>query len=159
MPHIHDLVDFTVEVFVVYQNTVLLRKHDKYGIWLSVGGHIELSEDPNEAAVREVKEEVGLDIVLDDSLLKDTGEEKTGKTYKELIPPYFLNRNRISATHEHVTLTYFAKATTNVLQETVGSEKSKACKWFTKNELEGNTEVLPHIVFYALKALEVLGSD
>ena len=59
MAHIHEKIYFTVEVFVVYGNKVLLRKHDKYGIWLSVGGHIELDEDPNQAALREVREEVG----------------------------------------------------------------------------------------------------
>ncbi len=62
MPHIHEKIDFTVEVFIVYDNKVLLRKHDKYKKWLSIGGHIELDEDPNQAAIREVKEEVGLDI-------------------------------------------------------------------------------------------------
>ena len=61
MPHIHNKIDFTVEVFIVYDNKVLLRKHDKYGMWLSVGGHIELDEDSNQAALREVKEEVGLE--------------------------------------------------------------------------------------------------
>ena len=66
MPHINNKIDFTVEVFIVYNNKVLLRKHDKYKIWLGVGGHIELDEDPNQAAVREVKEEVGLDIMLFD---------------------------------------------------------------------------------------------
>ncbi len=68
MPHIHDKIDFTVEVFIVYKDTVLLRKHNKYRYWLSVSGHIELNEDPNHAALREVKEEVGLDIILDNSL-------------------------------------------------------------------------------------------
>ena len=57
-------MDFCAETFIVYKNTVLLRKHDKLKRWLSVGGHIELYEDPSEAAVREVKEEVGLDVEL-----------------------------------------------------------------------------------------------
>ena len=56
MPHIHEKIDFTVGVFVVHKNKVLLRKHDKYHLWLDVGGHVELNEDPTEAAVREVKE-------------------------------------------------------------------------------------------------------
>ncbi|MBI2031033.1 MAG: NUDIX domain-containing protein [Candidatus Levybacteria bacterium] len=154
MPHIHDKIDFTVEVFVVFKNKVLLRKHDKYKKWLSVGGHIEFNEDPNEAAIREVKEEVGLDIELDDSLRIFREKDHT----KELIPPYFLNRNRISNTHEHVTLIYFAKSDTNVISETIESEKSKECKWFTKNELIKNRELIPNIKFYALKALEKLST-
>src|SRR5262249_52059212 len=83
MAHIHEKIDFTSEVFIVHDNKVLLRFHDKYDIWLSVGGHIEQDEDPNEAAVREVKEEVGLDIELwDGSRLFDTVDSN-----QQLIPP------------------------------------------------------------------------
>jgi hypothetical protein len=53
MSHLHEKIDFTVEVFVVSGDAVLLRKHDKYKIWLGVGGHIELDEEPTQAAVRD----------------------------------------------------------------------------------------------------------
>lgn len=152
MAHIHEKIDFTVEVFIVYKNRVLLRIHDKYKKWLSVGGHIELNEDPNEAAIREVKEEVGLDIELDDSL--EIFKQKSETT--ELIPPYFINRNRISDTHEHVTLTYFATSNTDIISETDDDEKSGGCKWFTKKQLIESQELMPNIKFYALKALEKL---
>ncbi|MFK5282779.1 NUDIX domain-containing protein, partial [Lacticaseibacillus paracasei] len=62
MAHIHEKIDFTVEVFIVHKDKVLLRMHDKFKFWLSIGGHIELDEDPIQAAYREVKEEVGLDV-------------------------------------------------------------------------------------------------
>jgi ADP-ribose pyrophosphatase YjhB (NUDIX family) len=153
MPHIHDKVDFTVEVFIVFKNKVLLRTHDKYKIWLGVGGHIELSEDPNQAAIREVKEEVGLDITLDNSLLVF---DKHDKDYKELIPPYFLNRHRINKSHEHITLTYFAKSPTDHVEQLTEGEKSSACHWFTKEELEKQADILEDVKFYALKALEKL---
>lgn len=152
MPHLHEKIDFTVEVFIVYKNKVLLRKHDKYKIWLSVGGHIELHEDPTQAAVREVKEEVGLDITLDDSLLPSRTRDQT----MDLIPPYFLNRHRISDTHEHVTLVYFAKAKTHQLKLTQGAEKSEDCKWFNQKELLENKELIPNVRFYALEALRIL---
>ena len=64
MPHIHKKMDYTVEVFIVYKNKVLLRMHDKFNTWLSVGGHIELNEYPIEIAIREVKEEVGLEVEI-----------------------------------------------------------------------------------------------
>ncbi|OGZ97507.1 MAG: hypothetical protein A3J10_02800 [Candidatus Sungbacteria bacterium RIFCSPLOWO2_02_FULL_54_10] len=154
MPHIHEKIDFTAEVFVVYRNTVLLRKHDKYKIWLSVGGHIELDEDPNQTAIREVKEEVGLDVVLADGLRPFT-KETSG--YKELIPPMFLNRNRISDTHEHVTLTYFARAETDRLA-ILDHEKSAEIKWFTRSDLEKNEYGIKEAIRqYALRALDVLG--
>lgn len=46
MPHIHEKIDFTVEVFIVHENKVLFRMHDKFKKWMSAGGHIELDEDP-----------------------------------------------------------------------------------------------------------------
>ena len=155
MPHIHEKIDFTVEVFIVYQNKVLLRKHDKYNIWLSVGGHINLNEDPIQAAIREVKEEVGLDIKLADDLL---AFKKQTDTYRELIPPKFLNRHRINDSHEHVTLIYFATSSTDKVN-IPEPEKSHSVewKWFTKEELDKNTcGIHDDIIFYANRTLREL---
>lgn len=55
---------FTVAVFVVHEGRVLLNVHPKLGIWLPPGGHIELNELPDEAAVREVQEETGVQAEL-----------------------------------------------------------------------------------------------
>jgi ADP-ribose pyrophosphatase YjhB (NUDIX family) len=153
MPHIHDQIDFTSEVFIVYKNKILLRKHDKLGIWLSVGGHIELNEDPNQAALREVKEEVGLDITLDNSLKPDIA---SNDHYQELIPPYYLNFHNITPEHKHITFVYFAKSKTDKINEMVEEEKSEQIKWFTKGEIEQNTEILENIKYYSLRALEKL---
>ncbi|MBI5044431.1 MAG: NUDIX domain-containing protein [Candidatus Levybacteria bacterium] len=155
MSHIHREIDFIADVFIVFNNNVLLRKHDKYKTWMSPGGHIELNEDPNEAAIREAKEEVGLDIVLDDSLLDRSVEILDGR---QLIPPYFLNRHYIigNNNHEHISMVYFARATTDVILETSDREKSEEIKWFSKEDLLQNNEILPGVKFYALKAIEKL---
>lgn len=156
MPHIHKEIDFIADVFIVCNNKVLLRKHDKYKTWLSPGGHIELNEDPNQAAIREAKEEVGLDIELDNSLGASSFEMQDGK---ELIPPYYMNRHFIfgSDEHEHISMIYFARSKTDVISENIEREKSEEIKWFSKEELLRNNEIIPRIKFYALKALEQLG--
>jgi 8-oxo-dGTP pyrophosphatase MutT (NUDIX family) len=64
MPHIHDKIDFTVAIFVVQQAQVLLVHYRALDKWLPLGGHIELDEDPEQAALREVREESGLDVEL-----------------------------------------------------------------------------------------------
>ena len=64
MPHIHEKIDFTVAIFVVHDGKVLLIHHRKLDKWLPLGGHIELDEDPEQAALREAKEESGLDVEL-----------------------------------------------------------------------------------------------
>lgn len=151
MPHIHEKIDFTVEVFITHNNQVLLRKHDKYNIWLGVGGHIELDEDPNQAAVREVKEEVGLDIELIDKLRPF---KLTTNNYTELIPPFFLNRHQINEQHEHIALTYFAKSQSQTVNGSQ-TEIAKGLRWFTKEELENSSEISESILYYALQALEM----
>ncbi|MBI2065685.1 MAG: NUDIX domain-containing protein [Candidatus Zambryskibacteria bacterium] len=153
MPHIHEKIDFTVDVFVVYKGKVLIRKHDKYDKWLAVGGHIELDENPNQAAIREVKEEAGLDVVL-------VGEApifgSENNSYKELISPRYMNIHDINPTHKHISLIYFAKSNSDkVIDE--GREQSKGYKWFSMDDLKQNVEgISESILFYATKALENL---
>ncbi len=155
MPHIHDKIDFTVEVFIVYRNKVLLRVHDKFGIWLSVGGHIELDEDPNQAASREVKEEVGLDITINDKRQHYLGQQAD---YTELIPPVALNRHKVSSTHEHVTLVFFATSPSDKVDPS-GHDVSDQWHWFSKDELdEPQYNLAPNIAYYAKLALDELGS-
>jgi len=64
MAHIHEKIDFTVAIFVVHDRKILLIHHRKLDKWLPLGGHIELDEDPEQAALREAKEESGLDVEL-----------------------------------------------------------------------------------------------
>lgn len=154
MLHIHTRsgqVDHTVEVFIVHRGRVLLRKHDKYGIWLSVGGHVELHEDPNLAAVREAKEEVGLDIVLFNVRQVPVYGEPD---YQELIAPVFVNRHRINATHEHVSYTYFATTDSDTV---VPERPDDEWRWLTASDIHrGTVELKPHIKHYALSALDAL---
>ncbi len=154
MPHVHDKIDFTVEVFIVHNNKVLLRMHDKHNIWLSVGGHIELDEDPIEAALREVKEEVGLDVVIIDHT--KSPEENDGH-YKYLIPPRYLGKHFVNEIHEHVVFVYFAKAHTGEIADSIlEHEQGAEMKWVSREELAA-MELVPNVRFYAEKALEELG--
>ncbi len=156
MPHLHEKIDFTADVFIIHQNKVLLRKHEKYHLWLVPGGHIELNEDPVEAAVREVKEEVGLDVTIANFNQKafNTGDGST-----ELTPPVFMNRHRINANHEHISFIYFAVSQTDhvVVDPTLG-DASHEYKWVTKEELITLTDLLPTIKFYAEYALTILST-
>ncbi len=138
---------------MVYENKVLLRIHDKYGFWLSVGGHIELDEDPPEAAIREVKEEVGLDIELIGDIPALSGPTPT-HTYKSILAPVFMGRHTVNETHEHVVLVYFAKAK----NDKVTPEKSTdVYRWFSLAELsDPQYKVIDQVQFYANKALEKL---
>ncbi|OGC84648.1 hypothetical protein A3F55_03200 [Candidatus Adlerbacteria bacterium RIFCSPHIGHO2_12_FULL_53_18] len=150
MAHIHEEIDFTASVLIVHKNKVLLRKHEKYNIWLGPGGHIELNEDPNETAVKEAKEEVGLDVTLWD------GNRKFNQTegpHKHLIPPVGLHRHHISPTHEHIDHMYFGTSETD---KVVLENPTDEVRWFTKEELD-TVDLHPDIKFFAKLALDTLG--
>jgi len=104
MAHIHDKIDFTVAIFVVHDGKVLLIHHRKLDKWLPLGGHIELEEDPEQAALREAREESGLEVEL-------LGERPptTSPGTRALIAPRFLDIHRISDTHEHIGMIYWAR--------------------------------------------------
>src|SRR5512138_2125837 len=104
MAHIHEKIDFTVAIFVVHETRVLLVHHRGLNKWLPLGGHIELDEDPEQAALREAREESGFDVEL-------LGERAatTGAGTRALITPRFLDIHRITATHEHIGLIYWAR--------------------------------------------------
>jgi len=104
MAHIHEKIDFTVAIFVVQNSRVLLIHHRKLDKWLPLGGHIELDEDPEQAALREAREESGLEVQL-------IGERPptTEPGTRALIAPRFLDIHRISDTHEHIGMIYWAR--------------------------------------------------
>ncbi len=153
MAHIHEKIDFCADVFIINNDAVLLRMHDKYNRWFPPGGHIELDEDPVEAALREVKEEVGLDVVLVGGEARHFNGRDT-----DLLVPRFMNRHRISDTHEHVSLVYFAISSTRDVVPGEG-ESTEGIRWFTAAELDdpqyGIDERVPRYAHAALAELVV----
>ena len=94
---------FTVAVFVVRKEKVLLHWHRKLGKWLPPGGHIERGELPDDAAVREVFEEPGLHCKL-------VGERREDVTDPvQLHRPAGVQLENIGPNHQHIDLIYFAK--------------------------------------------------
>lgn len=158
MSHIHEKIDFCVEVFIVYKNKVLLRMHDKYKIWLSVGGHIELGEDPIEAAIREVREEVGLDVKIAGDALGPVSGTPENRGYKYLIASRHMGRHPVSDTHEHIAMVYFATAESDVLADSVSEHERADTRFVNKEELD-TMDLIPNVRFYAEEALKELGKN
>jgi 8-oxo-dGTP pyrophosphatase MutT (NUDIX family) len=157
MPHIHEKIDFVAEAYVVHDGRVLLRKHDKYKQWFPVGGHIELDEDPPHAAIREAKEEVGLDIELVPAApFRNINDRMSFSDATELLAPRFMNRHHINKLHEHVAMVYFATSKTDAIRQGE-REISDDIRWFTAEELDNPSfGVTDRIKYYAHAALEAL---
>jgi len=149
MAHIHEKIDFTVAIFVVHDGKILLIHHRKLDKWLPLGGHIELDEDPEQAALREAKEESGLDVEL-------LGERAptTGPGTRALITPRFLDIHRITDTHEHIGLIYWARHK-NSADAKCATEEHHDIRWCPAAELDTLQPPMSDAVkWYCRKALE-----
>lgn len=148
MPHIHEKIDFTVAIFVVHEGRVLVIHHRKLDKWLPLGGHIELDEDPEQAALRETREESGLDVELIGER-PPTTEDGT----RALITPRFLDIHRISSTHEHIGMIYFARPKEGTI--TLAPEEHHDIRWCSRTELDSLQPPMSNAVkWYCTKALE-----
>lgn len=151
MPHIHEKIDFGADVFIVNGDAVLLRFHDKYDEWFAPGGHVELDEDPEETAIREAKEETGLEVTLVGKRSNEWGDGD-----KEVLVPLFINRHPVSDTHEHVVFMYIGTAPTRELAPSP-SEKPVEMRWFTRDELsDPKYGIRERVQHYARTALDKL---
>lgn len=160
MPHIHTdpgQIDFTADTFVVHvpSERVLVRYHDKHDMWLVPGGHIELTETPSDAAVREVFEETGLSVTLwkGNQLFEYENER-----YLELVPPVASSVHDIQPGHRHVSFVYFATSETTEIVEPDNQEKSRGCLWLTRAELMEHPNIHETIKWYGAKALDILAN-
>jgi 8-oxo-dGTP pyrophosphatase MutT (NUDIX family) len=148
MPHIHEKIDFTVAIFIVNESKILLIHHRKLDKWLPLGGHIELDEDPEQAALREAREESGLEVEL-------LGERPptTSPGTRALITPRFLDIHRISDTHEHIGIIYWARPQNGKLA--LAAAEHHDIRWCGVEDLETlQPPISDAVKWYCRKAIE-----
>jgi 8-oxo-dGTP pyrophosphatase MutT (NUDIX family) len=152
MAHIHEKIDFTVCIFVVHDGKVLLVHHRNLNQWLPLGGHIELDEEPEQAALREAREESGLEVEL-------IGERPptSGPGTRALIAPRFLDIHRITDTHEHIGLIYWARPRSGAIA--LAAAEHHDIRWCSSSELDSLQPPMNNAVkWYSRKALEEVGT-
>ena len=121
---------FTVAVFVVARDRVLLHAHRKLGMWLPPGGHIEPGELPDEAALREVLEETGVEIQL-------VGDRGLPLKYPmQLIVPAGIQVEDIEPGHQHIDLVYFAVPANRDAEIEPRYVQDVQAGWYALDELE-----------------------
>jgi 8-oxo-dGTP pyrophosphatase MutT (NUDIX family) len=150
MAHLHYHIDFTVAIFVVREAKILLIHHRNLDKWLPLGGHIDLNEDPEAAALREAKEESGLEVEL-------VGERPptTEPGTRALLAPRFMDIHRITDTHQHVGMIYWARPKGGTLS--LAPAEHHDIRWCASSELDQLQPPMSRAVkWYCRKALEEL---
>ena len=126
-----------------------MTHHRKLDKWLPLGGHIELDEDPEQAAVREAREESGLEVEL-------LGERPptTSPGTRALIAPRFAWTSIASTTHTNsIGMIYWARPKNGKLALAV--EEHHDIRWCSESDLEKLTPPMSDAVkWYCRQAIE-----
>lgn len=146
---------FTVSIFIVYEGKVLLHLHKKYGILLPLGGHIDTNELPEEACIREAREEAGIEINLYNA---DIGSQFTNdfddSNVKFIVRPMHMIYGQADADHYHIDFNYYA--TTNSYQVKPLEGESNLIYWYSKEELSQIANIPRNVVVMANEAIDLL---
>lgn len=103
---------------------------------VAVGGHISKGETPMEAAKRELKEELGLN--LDNYDIEEIETVKETLTYEDIYSNEFIT-------------TYLIYTDIDVNELTLQKEEVSDVKWFTKQELKElreQNQTIPHLKLF-----------
>ena len=148
MPHIHDMYDFTITVFIVHENKALLVHHPRYDKWLPMGGHIELNEDPEETLYREIEEETGLEVEI---LSSKPNIDSPGTKF--ILTPNYIDVHAANLPHKHICFIYFGKAKNNKHRL---SDEHLAINWLSESDLDKPEYKLDEAVkFYCREAIKL----
>jgi len=150
MPHIHELYDFTVAAFIVFEDKILMVHHGRYGMWLAPGGHVELDEDTDQALYREISEETGYK--PEEVEILSTKPKVKSQGAKFLFTPNYMDTHEANAPHKHIALIYFVKVAHD---RHVTSDEHLDAKWMTAKEVESGVYKIPaDTIFLAKEAIK-----
>ncbi len=148
MPHLHEKIDFTVSIFIAKEQKVLFIFHKQLNRWLPIGGHIELDENPEQAALREAKEESGLDVELVGK--RPPIEKEAG--FVPLLQPDYMDIHLIKEPHWHIGMVYFARVLSGEVR--LNAEEHRDIQWLSEKDFEDPKWSLSKpLQFYAREAI------
>ncbi len=146
----HTTRDFTATTFVVDGDRTLLLFHKALQEWFPPGGHIHQDELPCEAAVREVREESGLEVEL-------LSQRVTMGRVEVLPQPECILLEQIAPDHQHIDLIYFAICLDNE-PACINLREAREGRWITAADLASAQDIHEDIQILGLRALAAASS-
>jgi 8-oxo-dGTP pyrophosphatase MutT (NUDIX family) len=117
-------------------------------MWLPVGGHIEPNETPDDAVIREIKEETNLSATL----LNIPNYPVIGAVVTHLATPFYVNVHNVGD-HNHVGFYYIA-TTENRDELSIEEREVTKSQWFSKSEIENSSLVTQEVKSLTLRAFD-----
>lgn len=154
--------EYAVAVFVVHDGAVLLHYHRKLARWLPPGGHADPDELPDIAAVRETREEVGIEVDVVDAVSGEYRDVfRPQGTPRRLPSPMGIQLEDIPArpgnpAHQHIDFVYAAKVASGGSLTPTDVEGGSAPGWFRPDQWVA-LGLTPEVVSWAEAAIRIVG--
>jgi len=135
--------------YIFYEDKCLLVKHKKTGKYMSCGGHIEENELIQEALIREIKEELNLDINLHQV------KNDFNSLENELTVPFVINCKKISNS-KRIQIFEYICFTKNLSNLKVKLDEIENYKLFNYDEIKNSNEITNSTKEIILRAFQIL---
>jgi 8-oxo-dGTP pyrophosphatase MutT (NUDIX family) len=147
---------FTASLYLVSDGAVALHDHRRLDMWLPPGGHVDRGELPHRTAVRETREETGLepDLVTErESIGSETVESLPRPRHVQLAD---VNRHDGTVSHQHVDLVYYGHTSSREIDPADGEVSAEAWRWFDSHGLRDADFLEPDTVEIGQRAIETV---
>ncbi|WP_276252586.1 NUDIX hydrolase [Halomontanus rarus] len=170
---------FTATVYIVDDGATALHDHRRLGITIPPGGHVDRDELPHETAIRECREETGLEATIipvresPPSESDDTGdrdlavETDTGRPLpqprRQMLYDIDVHDGRVA--HQHVDHIYYATVPSRAIDPADGEVSADGWTWYApaalrgseneiRNETANESGLEDDVVAFGLEAIE-----
>lgn len=96
---------YRVAAIIINENKLLMAKHEDYPCYYTVGGKVRMNESSEEAVIREVYEETGIEFQIDRlSFIQERFFEMAGEQHHEIVFYFLMKQNtKIDLTNKSFT--------------------------------------------------------
>jgi len=148
---------FTATVYLAADGATALHEHPRLGIRLPPGGHVDRGELPHEAALREAREETG----LDPTLLTDHDDVRSDTVRAIPRPRHLLladvNVCGDAVGHQHVDHVFYATVEHRDIDPAPDEPDADAWAWYDPDALR-EADVDPDVRELGIEAIETAAS-
>jgi len=155
--HMETTRHYVATAYVVNDGAVLLHDHDTLEMWLPPGGHVDREEPPHECALRETREETGLDATIvgpDGDLSSDTATELP-RPRNVLLEDINVCDGAVG--HQHVDFVYYARTDHREVDPAPGEQPADDWAWIDREKLLAAEDRLePDVIENGRRAIEAV---